>query len=420
MTDSEYEPKPQSKTKTVLLLEDELPHATLIRKAFEENSSEWKIHHVASLEGAIKWLEENETKPPSLIIADYRLPDGRGVELIEKAKNLGEAGIPVIILTAYGSEELAVQSLKAGAVDYVTKTVEHFQNLPWTAERELRNWENVIKRKQAEEKIREAEKEWRDSFNSLEDFMLVIDTNFTIERANKAVEKAVGKGKDEIIGRKCYTTLHNRDSPMENCPLKKALKTRKVEILDQYDSDFDRYMSIKCSPIFDENGSIIRLVCLMHDITERRRKEILEAQSVLRTILTDAVPVLLTNAPPEKENMFIQQMCNSIETVLWKKHLADIEKVDMTILGTILSEIMNELGGDFEIESVDDRECLVKGNACPWGTQAQRNPILCMLTKGIFSRLATKVFRDVTVNLEKTIGNKDEHCIITIRVYGKA
>ncbi len=413
------------KTKTILLIEDEEAHVELIRRAFVE-SPEWLIHHAATFNAAIQWLTENENEntPPSLIIADYLLPDGKGIDIIEKAKKLGDAGagIPVIILTAYGSEELAVQSLKSGAVDYVTKTAEHFRNLPWTAERELRNWENFVGRKKAEEEIRQSEKEWRDSFNSLDDIMLLVDTNFTIERVNKAAEELIGKGKlDEIIGRNYYKVLYHRDSPMENCPLKKALKTGKVETLDQYEPDFDKYMSVKCSPVFDANGTITHLVLLMRDITERRRKDILEAQSELQSLLTDAIPLLLKGAPPEKANMFIHQMCNNIEAVLWKKHLAEVKEVDMNILGTILCRIMNEMGGDFELKSVDDKKCIVKGNACPWGTQAQRNQVLCMLCRGIFSRLATKVFRDVTVNLDKTIGNKDDYCIILIstQVYSK-
>ncbi len=153
-----------------------------------------------------------------------------------------------------------------------------------------------------------------------------------------------------------------------------------------------------------------------HDELEKR-KELLEAQSELRTILTDAIPLLLRGAPPEKANMFIQQMCDNIEDALGKKYLAEAEVVDMNTMGAVLCKIMNELGGNFEIESVNDKECIVKGNACPWGTQAQRNLVLCMLCKGIFSRLASKVFTNVAVNLDKTIGNRDDCCIIIIHVY---
>ncbi|RZN73829.1 MAG: response regulator, partial [Candidatus Methanolliviera hydrocarbonicum] len=54
----------------LLLVEDEEAHADLIKKAFEGSSKEWEIHHASSLEGALRWLDENEK--PSLIIADYR------------------------------------------------------------------------------------------------------------------------------------------------------------------------------------------------------------------------------------------------------------------------------------------------------------------------------------------------------------
>ncbi len=153
-----------------------------------------------------------------------------------------------------------------------------------------------------------------------------------------------------------------------------------------------------------------------HDELEKR-KALLEAQSELRTILTNAIPLLLMGAPPEKANTFILKMCDNIEEVLWQKYLAEAEVVDLNTTGGVICKIMNDLGGAFEIKSVVDKECILKGSACPWGTQAQRNHVLCMLCKGIFSRLASKIFENVAVNLDKTIGNRDDCCIILIHVY---
>ncbi len=150
----------------------------------------------------------------------------------------------------------------------------------------------------------------------------------------------------------------------------------------------------------------------------QKRKELLEAQSELQTILTNAIPLLLRGASHEKANVFILQMCDNIEDMLWKKYLAEQEEVvDMNTMVGVLCRIMNELGGDFEIKSVDGKKSIIKGNACPWGTQAQKNPVLCMLCKGIFSRIASKVFENVAVYLDKTIGNRDNCCIILIHAY---
>lgn len=84
--------RPEIKTRSILLVEDEEAHVELIRRAFVESPEEWLIHHAATFNEAIQWLAENESTPPSLILADYRLPDGKGIDIIEKAKKLGDAG----------------------------------------------------------------------------------------------------------------------------------------------------------------------------------------------------------------------------------------------------------------------------------------------------------------------------------------
>ncbi|MGE4634626.1 MAG: sigma-54 dependent transcriptional regulator [Arenicellales bacterium] len=59
-----------------------------------------------------------------LIIADLRLPGGLGTEVIEKC-----AGTPVLIMTSYASINSAVESMKAGAADYIAKPFNHDEML---------------------------------------------------------------------------------------------------------------------------------------------------------------------------------------------------------------------------------------------------------------------------------------------------
>ncbi|HIJ53611.1 MAG TPA: PAS domain S-box protein [Planctomycetes bacterium] len=133
--------------------------------------------------------------------------------------------------------------------------------------------QDITERKNAEELLRNAEKEWRNSFDSLEDVVLIIDTDYNIENINEAGLKLLAKSKEETIGKKCYQVIGDADSPPEECPCKKSLKTKKVESLDRYEKKFCKYFSIKISPIFDENGEIIKFVDLRRDITERKKAE---------------------------------------------------------------------------------------------------------------------------------------------------
>jgi len=161
-----------SGARSVLLIEDEEAHAELVRRIFTENKPEWKIYHVSRLGDAFKWLDENE--PPSLIISDYRLPDGTGLDITKGATTPEEVGIPVIILTAHGSERLAVRTLKSGAMDYVVKSAEELQEFPWTAERVLREWDNIIERKRAEEELKKYTEELERANQDLEDYTSVV------------------------------------------------------------------------------------------------------------------------------------------------------------------------------------------------------------------------------------------------------
>jgi two-component system sensor histidine kinase/response regulator len=164
--------EPDVRAKTVLLVEDEEAHAELIHRTFEQNGSEWDIHHVVSIRDALKWLEEN--KKPSLVIADYRLPDGTGLDLAKGATSAEKVGFPLIILTGFGSERLAVRSLKSGAMDYIVKGAEGIHELPSTVERAIREWGNIIGLRRAEEEFGRYVKELERANQDLDDFAVTV------------------------------------------------------------------------------------------------------------------------------------------------------------------------------------------------------------------------------------------------------
>ena len=60
---------------------------------------------------------------PALVITDVMLPDGNGIELLERLMSL-DPGLPVIVITAFGTIRMAVDAIKKGAYDYLTKPFE--------------------------------------------------------------------------------------------------------------------------------------------------------------------------------------------------------------------------------------------------------------------------------------------------------
>lgn len=65
-------------------------------------------------------LELIQREPPDFVLTDLQMPEIDGLELVEKVKD-EFPGIPVILMTAHGSEDIAVAALRAGAASYVPK-----------------------------------------------------------------------------------------------------------------------------------------------------------------------------------------------------------------------------------------------------------------------------------------------------------
>jgi PAS domain S-box-containing protein len=128
-------------------------------------------------------------------------------------------------------------------------------------------------RKRAWKVLRRAEKDWHNSFDSLEDVLVIIDKDYNLENMNKSGLALFGKRQEEVIGRKCYQVIYDRETPREDCPCPLSMRTKKVKSTEHYDERFGKYFSTKSSPVFDENGEIVKLVYLHHDITERKQAE---------------------------------------------------------------------------------------------------------------------------------------------------
>ncbi len=119
----------------VLLVEDEPGHAELARRAFEDRAPGFEVS-VAETVAAAREILHGAT-PPDLVIADWLLPDGEGLDLLRIAP--ARAMPPVVIMTSHGSEKVAVETIRVGAVDYVVKSEATLADLPHVAERALRH-----------------------------------------------------------------------------------------------------------------------------------------------------------------------------------------------------------------------------------------------------------------------------------------
>lgn len=121
----------------ILIVDDDEVDRMTVRRALAKFSVRATLFEVGGYAEAIELLENAEF---DAVFLDYQLPDRDGLSLVQEIRRLG-IRVPLIVLTGQGDEQIAVELMKAGATDYLSKsrvTPERLQQVLRTAIRVFR------------------------------------------------------------------------------------------------------------------------------------------------------------------------------------------------------------------------------------------------------------------------------------------
>ncbi len=186
--------KDQQEPLHILIVEDSPDHTELVVRAFRQSPIASVVSSCQSLADARRALETNS---PDLIIADMRLPDGIGTELL-----MGPDGPqPLVLMTSYGDESQAVKAIKSGCLDYVVKSDLAFFELPDIARRAVRDWRILAENRAAQEALARSEGRYRRLFESVPAGVFQCDSEGLIMTANPAMSSMLGyAAPDQLVG----------------------------------------------------------------------------------------------------------------------------------------------------------------------------------------------------------------------------
>ena len=268
----------------ILLVEDEDPHAELIQRAFEDQGAEFQIYRVRSLGEAREHRRLNE---PKLIIADWRLPDGESMELLPNHRD--PLATPIILMTSYGNERIAVEALKSGALDYVVKSPESMLDMPHLARKALDQWKARADRIHMQEALSESEAHFRLLAENASDMITRLDTSGRMFYISPACMTILGYKPEEMVGVSSFDLIYPEDHPQIKELFKQKPGEAPYTITYRARHKNGHYVWLETSAraIMDHNSKeVIEIQAASRDITERKRAE--EALQLAHNQLRDA------------------------------------------------------------------------------------------------------------------------------------
>jgi two-component system sensor histidine kinase UhpB len=242
----------------ILIVDDEIDVLVPLRDFLRELGYE-AIGYVSAKEA----LEALKEKDFDLLLTDLVLPEIDGISLLKSARKLAPH-LTCIVITGKGTIESAVEAMKVGAFDYITKP------LDWKILR------TNVSRAIEVAWLRKSEEKYRAIVEDQTEFICRWRPDGTITFVNEVICRYFGIPCDELIGSACERLLPPED--YEELKKKVAILNREnpVAFMEHRVIMSDgkiRWQQWLNRAIFDEQGRIVEFQSVGRDITERKRVE---------------------------------------------------------------------------------------------------------------------------------------------------
>jgi PAS domain S-box-containing protein len=231
-----------------------------------------------------------------LVITEFRLAWSDGLSVFRELK-YRYPEIPVIMFTGAGSEEIAVEAMRAGLDDYVLKSPDHVVRLPVVVAAALERAGERQARRRAEESLRSSEAHLRALFASMSDAIFVLDRDGRYLEIAPTRPELLYRPADEVLGKTVHEIFAPEQADHFLEAIRRALDTRStVEV--EYMLGIrgtDMWFAASISPMLEDS-----VVWVARDVTERKRAEaaLHESEERFRVALENS-PVVVFNQDKE-------------------------------------------------------------------------------------------------------------------------
>jgi PAS domain S-box-containing protein len=113
--------------------------------------------------------------------------------------------------------------------------------------------------------------QWERTFESVPDLIAILDTDYRIVRANRAMAARLQRTPEQCKGLTCYESIHNALQPPPSCPHAMVLADGKGHVAEIHEERLGGDFIVSTTPLADDAGRIIGSVHVARDVTERKK-----------------------------------------------------------------------------------------------------------------------------------------------------
>lgn len=185
----------------VLHVDDESDQRELVKIFLEKFYLGLQVESVSSGEEGLRLLEE---QPFECVVSDHQMPVMDGIELARRIRMT--SGIPFIIYTGRGSEEVASAAFVVGVDDYVRKESDpsHYEVL-------AKRVRAAVEKQKAEEAIKDSEEKYKNLINNSNDIISTVDETGIRTFLSPSVKRVLGYEPEEMVGRSTFDFMFPED-----------------------------------------------------------------------------------------------------------------------------------------------------------------------------------------------------------------
>jgi PAS domain S-box-containing protein len=263
----------------LLVVEDSEDDTILVLRKLEEGGFKARHRRVESREGLRSALREQDW---DVVLCDFVLPGFSGMEALKMVKE-HNAHLPFLMISDKMEEEIIVETLKAGAQDYVMK--DRLFRLCPAINKALRSWDNYKERKKAESELQQVVSRYYLLAENITDIIWTSDLDRKLTFVSPSITSVLGYRIEEVRGKKLENLLDAQDSRKVVDIFEEAVIRLKNhgKLPDRIKDVFEMkirnkkrslvWMETKFVILRDEKGQLSGILGVSRDITERKHKD---------------------------------------------------------------------------------------------------------------------------------------------------